>query len=71
MASLAASALSDRAARSPLLLRRAILFGAALAGGGLGAAFGIEIAQAAAGLWNAYTVPAFFEILLSGIPLCG
>ena len=53
------------------LSRRRLLFGAALGGGALGGLFGVEIAQAAAGVWSGHFVPAFFELLLSGIPFCG
>ena len=35
-----------------------------------GALFATEIVQAATGLWSSYVVPAFFELLLSGIPFC-
>ena len=35
-----------------------------------GALFAAEIVQAATGLWSSYVVPAFFELLLSGIPFC-
>lgn len=64
-------AASDRAALRSLSRRQWILSGAALAGGAVGAAFATEIVQAATGLWSAYVVPAFFELLLSGIPFCG
>ncbi|MDE0704570.1 MAG: hypothetical protein F4204_12150 [Rhodospirillaceae bacterium] len=70
MVSLAAPATSHRAARPPLPRRQAILLGAALVGGALGAAFGSEIVQAATGVWSAFVVPAFFELLLSGVPFC-
>lgn len=70
MSSPAAPALSGRAALRPLSRRQAVLFGAGLTGGILGAAFGIEIVQAAASVWSNYFVPAFFELLLSGIPFC-
>ena len=50
--------------------RQRILFGAALAGAAPGALFATEIVQAATGLWSSYVVPAFFELLLSGIPFC-
>ena len=47
---------------------------AALAGGALGGLFGSdaagEVAQAAAGLWSDRLVPAFFDLLLSGVPFC-
>ena len=46
------------------------LVGAALAGAAPGALFATEIVQAATGLWSSYVVPAFFELLLSGIPFC-
>ena len=71
MTSPAAPALSDRAILRPPSRRRAVLIGAALAGGVLGSAFATEIVHAAAGVWSAYMVPAFFEMLLSGIPFCG
>ena len=71
MTSPAAPALSGHAILRPPSRRRAVLFGAALAGGALGAAFATEIVQAAAGVWSAYMVPAFFEMLLSGVPFCG
>ena len=64
-------ALSDRPVLRPLSRRQAILFGAGLTSGALGAAFGAEIVRAAAGLWSAYMAPAFFELLLSGVPFCG
>ncbi len=71
MSSPAAPALSDRAVLRPLSRRQAVLFGAALTGGALGAAFATGIVQAATGLWSAWMVPAYFELLLSGIPFCG
>ena len=71
MASPAAPVPSGRIIMRPLSRRQAVLFGAALAGGALGAAFATEIVQAATGVWSAYMVPAFFEMLLSGIPFCG
>ena len=71
MTSPAAPALSGHAVLRPLSRRQAVLFGAALAGGALGAAFATEIVQAAAGVWSAYMVPAYFELLLSGVPFCG
>ena len=48
-----------------------VLFGAALAGAVPGALFATEIVHAAVGVWSAYMAPAFFELLLSGIPFCG
>ncbi|MXY40003.1 MAG: hypothetical protein F4027_10990 [Rhodospirillaceae bacterium] len=71
MSSPAAPALSGHAVLRPLSGRQAVLFGAALAGGALGAAFATEIVQAVIGVWSAWMVPAFFEMLLSGIPFCG
>jgi len=71
MTSPAAPALSDRAVLPPLSRRQAVLFGAALAGGALGAAFATEIVQAATGVWSAWMVPAYFELPLSGVPFCG
>ncbi len=50
--------------------RQGILLAAALAGGALGALFASEIVQAATGVWSAFVVPAFFELLLSGVPFC-
>lgn len=54
-----------------LARRYRVLVGAALAGAASGALFATEIVQAATGLWSAYVVPAFFEMMLSGIPFCG
>ena len=54
-----------------LARRHYVLFGAALAGAVPGALFATEIVQAATGLWSVYVVPAFFEMMLSGIPFCG
>ncbi len=70
MSSPTAPALPDRAVLRPLSRRQGILFGAALAGGAAGALFAGEIVQAATGVWSSYVVPAFFELLLSGIPFC-
>ena len=61
---------SGRPVLRSLSRRQGILFAAALAGGALGALFAGEIVQAATGVWSAYVVPAFFELLLSGIPFC-
>ena len=71
MTSSAAPTLSGRAVLRPLSRRQAVLFGAALAGGALGAAFATEIVLAVIGVWSAWMVPAFFEMLLSGVPFCG
>ena len=62
---------SGRPVLRSLSRRQWIVFGAALAGGAVGAAFATEIVQAAMSLWSSYVVPAFFELLLSGIPFCG
>ncbi len=70
MNSPAAPALSDRATLRSLSRRQIALSGAALAGGASGALFAGEIVQAATGVWSAFVVPAFFELLLSGIPFC-
>ena len=66
-ANLAASA---RPVLRPLSRRQWILVGAVLAGAAPGALFATEIVQAATGVWSSYVVPAFFELLLSGIPFC-
>ncbi len=70
MNSSAAPALPDRATLRSLSRRQIALSGAALAGGASGALFADEIVQAATGVWSAFVVPAFFELLLSGIPFC-
>ena len=63
-------AASGRPILRPLSRRQWTLVGAALAGAAPGALFATEIVQAATGLWSSYVVPAFFELLLSGIPFC-
>lgn len=70
MNSSAAPALPARATLRSLSRRQIALSGAALAGGASGALFAGEIVQAATGVWSAFVVPAFFELLLSGIPFC-
>ena len=64
-------AASGRPVLRSLTRRQWVLFASALAGAVPGAAFATEIVQAATGLWSSYVVPAFFELLLSGIPFCG
>lgn len=71
MSASAIPAASGRPVLRSLTRRHGVLFGAALTGGVLGAAFATEIVHAAVGVWSAYVVPAFFELLLSGIPFCG
>jgi len=46
------------------------LLGAAIFGGLAGGLFSDQIASATAGIWSNYVVPAYFELMLSGIPLC-
>ena len=70
MSALANLAASGRPVLRPLSRRQLFLFGAALAGAAPGALFATEIVQAATGLWSSYVVPAYFELLLSGIPFC-
>ena len=70
MSSSTAPTLPDYAFLRSMSRRQGILFGAALAGGAFGALFAGEIVQAAAGVWSAFVVPAFFELLLSGVPFC-
>lgn len=50
--------------------RQMVLLGAAIFGGLAGGLFSGEIAAAAGSVWSNYVVPAYFELLLSGIPLC-
>ena len=71
MSARATLAASGRPVLRPLSRRQWILAGAALAGAAPGALFATEIVQAATGLWSTYIFPAFFELLLSGIPFCG
>lgn len=70
MSASATLAASGRPVLRSLSRRQWILFDAALAGAVPGALFATEIVQAATGLWSSYVVPAFFELLLSGIPFC-
>ncbi len=70
MNSPATPALPARATLRSLSRRQIALSGAALAGSASGALFAGEIVQAATGVWSAFVVPAFFELLLSGIPFC-
>jgi len=56
--------------RSGLSRRALVLMAAAGIGGVAGGLFSTELFQAAVSVWSNYIVPAFFELLMSGIPFC-
>lgn len=50
--------------------RQMLLVGAAVSGGLIGGLFSGWIVETVSSLWSNYVVPAYFELMLSGIPLC-
>ena len=46
------------------------LLAAAIVGGLAGGLFSSQIVGTVASIWSNYVVPAYFELMLSGIPLC-
>jgi len=67
--SLAAGRSETRPASS-MSRRQILLLAAAVVGGLAGGLFSSQIVETTASLWSNYVVPAYFELMLSGIPLC-